>query len=91
MVLSTEKTFTPLMLVQISFFGGKNLGCAICFFFPLYFLMFLLLDIVFFLTPFLFLQKLGDGRDGGKGLLLLRKRETSCYPEGNHVSTSPVK
>lgn len=69
MVLSTEKTFTPLMLpVQISFFGGKNLGCAICFFFlfPLYFLMFLLLDIVFFFNAFLISTKLGDGRDGGE-------------------------
>lgn len=66
MVLSTEKTFTPLMPVQISFFGGKNLGCAICFFSRLYFLMFLLLDIVFFFNAFLISTKIGGWEGWGE-------------------------
>lgn len=60
----------PLMPVQISFFGGKKLGCktsAICFFTILFdvFVSILLLDIGSF-TPFLFSQKLGDGDGDGK-------------------------
>lgn len=96
----------PLMPVEISFFGGKKLGCktsAICFFTILFdvFVSILLLDIGSF-TPFLFPQKLGGwgwGWERGKGrggsLLLpwkiVMEERGWLLSEGKHVSTSPVK
>lgn len=96
MMFSTEETFMPLMPVQISFFGGKKLGCktsAICFFrcFCFYFAI-----GYWFFHAFLISIKIGGwgwGWERGKFAFVTEDcygRGVDYYPEGEHLQSSNV-